>query len=94
MCEVLGTEPKDSEIPIEFDDLPIDVQEAILVYNMLQDNIDTMNGIYLGKVFTNILDLLSLVEVSDHKTCFCILRILDDVRASIINKKKPVETSS
>lgn len=91
MCQLLGTEPKDEEIPVEFDDLPNEVQEAIVVYNMLQDNWDTMNGLYLGKVLTGIGDIFDIAEIEDRKTCFSIINILDSIRSKMINAKKPAK---
>ena len=49
MCELMGNEPIEEEIPIEYDDFPIEVQQAFAVYRMLRDEWDTMNGVYLGK---------------------------------------------
>ena len=35
MCEMLGSQPVDSEIPVELDDFPVEVQQAFLVYKQL-----------------------------------------------------------
>ena len=35
MCNQLGTEPLEHEIPVELDDLPLEVQQALLVYRLL-----------------------------------------------------------
>lgn len=94
MCEMLGSEPIESEIPIEYEDLPEDVQEAIIVYNMLQDNWDTMNGVYLGKVYAGINDILDIAQIEDKLTCFSIIQILDQIRAKIINDKKPTKPTA
>lgn len=91
MCEMLGTSPKDEEIPVEYEDLPDEVQEAIVVYNMLQDNWDTMNGGYLGKVVSGINDIFNIAQVEDKQTCFNVIQILDNIRAKIINNKKPAK---
>jgi hypothetical protein len=69
MCEVLGTQPLDSEIPVEYDDFPLEVQEAIRIYNNLQDSWDYMGGNYIGKNLTGFKDILSIFEVAteDHR---------------------------
>lgn len=87
MCEMMGTEPIEEEIPVEFGDLHDEVQEAFLVYNMLQDNWDSMNGVYLGKNFSGIYDIFHIMDIEDTKTCFAILGILDAQRSSMINTK-------
>lgn len=94
MCEMMQSEPIESEIPIDFEDLHEEVQEAITVYNMLQDAWDTMNGIYLGKNMVGIYDLFTLMEVEYPKGCYYIITILDRNRSNILNKKadtKPAE---
>lgn len=88
MCQMLNSEPVDSEIPIEFEDLNEDIQYTIGVYNMLQDNWDTMNGTYLGKNLAGLTDIFRIMEVDDYRTCFYIIGILDKVRGEIINTKK------
>lgn len=90
----MGTEPIEEEIPIEYDDLPEDVQEAILAYNMLQDNWDTMNGYYLGKYLGGIGEILGIAQIEDKQTCFSIIQIIDQIRSKIINDKKPAKPSA
>ncbi len=58
-----------------------------MVYNMLQDNWDTMNGIYLGKVLTGFLDILDLVGIEDKLSCYSIIRIIDKHREEVLNAK-------
>ncbi len=88
MCDMLGSDPVDSEIPVEFDDLLLDVQEAMVIYGTLQDNWDTMAGIYLGKNFIGLNDIFDLYGVEDRKTTFSILRKIDNIRSEIISSKK------
>lgn len=87
MCEMMGSDPNPSEVPVEYEDLHDEVQEAMAVYNMLQDNWDSMNGIYMGKVLTGISDIFSIMEVQDPKTIYFIITILDRNRSEILNAK-------
>ncbi len=87
MCEMMGTEPIDSEIPIEYEDLPTDIQEAMNVYNMLQDNWDSMNGVYMGKVVAGISDIFKIMDVEDERTTYFIISIIDRQRSEILNAK-------
>lgn len=96
MCEMLGTEPIDSDIPVELEDFPIEVQQAFNVYKMLRDEWDTMSGSYLGKSFIGIRDLLETAEIEpeDQKFMVMLVRLIDQVRSQEINKlksKKPAE---
>lgn len=88
MCEALGNEPDPKEVPVEFDDLHIEVQEAYDIYIMLQDMWDPMNGNYLGKNFSGLLDILALNGVDDTKLTFIILKKLDEYRGKAIRMNK------
>jgi hypothetical protein len=87
MCEMMGTDPIDEEIPLEYADLPDEVQEAMTVYNMLQDNWDDMNGVYMGKVMAGVSDVFNIVGIEDPKTIYFILNLLDRQRSEILNAK-------
>ena len=93
MCEALGSEPLESEIPVEFDDFPLEVQQAFNAYRMLRDEWDTMNGTYLGKSLIGIKDVLEAIEVdpSEHKFIIMLLRMIDNVRSDEINNKKKMQ---
>jgi hypothetical protein len=90
MCEMMNTTPVESEIPVELDDFPLEVQQAFNVYRMLRDEWDTMNGNYLGKSLIGIKDLLEATEVEpqDQKFIIILVRLIDQVRSDEINKLK------
>lgn len=92
MCEMLGNEPVEEDIPVEYDDFPVEVQQALSVYRMLRDEWDPMAGAYLGKSFIGIHDSLDAAEVdsADRKHVISLVRIIDEVRSKIIaEKQKP-----
>jgi hypothetical protein len=93
LCEALGSEPLESEIPVEFDDFPLEVQQAFNAYRMLRDEWDTMSGSYLGKSLIGIKDVLEATEVepSEHKFIIMLIRIIDNVRSEEINNKKKTQ---
>lgn len=91
LCDALGTEPIESEIPVDYDDFYIDVQEALGIYSKLKDEWDTMNGNYMGKSYAGILDIFTILEVpvEDHKTIFNLISIIDTHRSKAIMDAKP-----
>lgn len=93
MCEQLGNEPLESEIPVDFDDFPLEVQQAFNAYKMLRDEWDTMSGSYLGKSLIGVKDILEATEVdlSEHKLIIMLIRIIDNVRSEEINNKKKMQ---
>jgi len=93
MCEMLGSDPLESEIPVEFEDFPIEVQQAFNAYRMLRDEWDTMNGNYLGKSLIGVKDVLEATEIeqSEQKFIIMLIRMIDAVRSDEINNKKKME---
>lgn len=91
MCEMMGSEPVDSEIPVELDDLPIEVQQALQLYSLLPDEWDSMVGLYSGKKMQNIKDIFEIweIEKADQKLLFSILVTIDNLRMQDLNSKKP-----
>ena len=90
MCEMLGTEPKDEDIPVELEDFPLEVQQALNVYRMLRDEWDAMSGVYLGKSLIGITEIMDATEIdlADRKLTITLIRMIDSVRQEQINTKK------
>ena len=82
MCEMLGTEPVESEIPVEYDDLPDLAQQAIIIYKTLKDDWDGMNGVYKGKIFTGIGDIFDIYEIplEERKLTYLAMLHIDAIR--------------
>lgn len=91
MCEQLGSEPLESEIPLDLEDFPPEVQQAITVYYRLRDEWDTMNGVYLGKSYTGLGEILDIfdIEKQDRKLFLEWISILDSARSKVLDAAKP-----
>lgn len=91
MCEALGTEPVESEIPVEIEDFPLEVQDAVNIYFRLRDEWDTMNGIYMGKSYAGLRDILDIYEIdhAERKYFLDWLSIMDSARSKAIELSKP-----
>lgn len=94
MCEMLGSTPKESEIPIEFEDLIEEVQHCLQIYSNLQDCWDHMNGNYIGKNFNYIETVFKFynVEPEQYKNTYELLMSIDRIRAKQIQDSKPKDT--
>lgn len=90
MCEMLGEEPVEENIPVEFEDFPLEMQQAFSAYRMLRDEWDSMNGTYLGKSLIGITEVLDATEIDaeDRKFIISLVRTIDKVRSDEINSKK------
>lgn len=99
MCEQMGTEPDESEMPVEIEDFYPEVQLLLSIYGILRDEWEYVGGNYLGKNLNGILDLFDVyeVEVEDKRLYLQIIHILDNVRIEEIRQKqkqqeKPAKT--
>ncbi len=76
MCEQLGKEPSDKEIPPDWEDFPEIMQEAINTFNSLGDRIQSEIG-YVGKDYTNLNYFTDLYKITDTEFFLEILSWLD-----------------
>jgi hypothetical protein len=88
MCEQLGSEPIDEEIPIELMDLPEEAQEAWTIYCYLPDRYDSFSGHYFGKAIENISNLFELFDITDRVSVLRIVTLFDRQETEQINSKK------
>lgn len=95
MCEMLGSEPIEEEIPIEMDDFPDLVQRTMLVYSYLADIWEGMSGTYMGKDLSILFNLFEIFEIErcEYSLALDIIGTIDNVRKKTYQDKKPKEPS-
>ena len=76
MCEQLGKEPNDDEIPPDWEYFPDLVVQSIYTFNSLGDRIYPDVG-YIGKDYTNLNHYLDLYGIEDKEFFLEILTWLD-----------------
>lgn len=96
MCETMGSEPIEEEIPIEYDDFSVQGQEAIDLFNLLPDKWEGMSGSYLGKDITNIDIFFKLIglEESEQLLIFLLFSAINNENIEQTNKKISQEMKS
>lgn len=88
MCDTLGTEPQEDEIPLEVSDLPIEAMQAWYVYERLPAQINEFSGSYLGKDIGYIPTIMDLLNITDDRSVvFQIILIINNVDREVINRK-------
>ena len=63
----MGWEPKEEEIPIDPASLPLESQQALVLLNALPDKWEGMNGVWLGKDYAGLADIMSIYQINDNK---------------------------
>ena len=91
MCEQLGSEPVDEEVPVELDDFPNEIQNILNIYFRLRDEWDSMSGTYMGKSFAGLQDVLDIYDVDKASRMYTLdwIFIIDRVRSKCIELSKP-----
>lgn len=91
ICEQLGNDPIESEIPVEIQDFPDEIQQSLDIYFRLRDEWDPMNGIYMGKSFTGLGDILDIYGIEKAERAYILdwIFTMDKVRAKCIELAKP-----
>jgi hypothetical protein len=82
-----GMEVDWSSLDEEEVNFPYEIQEAFQVWNYLTDQWDGMSGTYFGKQIAGIKDVMELLEVSNQKEIFKLVKIIDTKYSKHVNKK-------
>lgn len=93
MCEALGTEPVESEIPVDFSDFPELVQQTLNIYNLMTDQWDGMSGVFFGKRLESIFDFFRLYDLNDYEQLYALglIKHLDSVRSAIYAEQREAQ---
>jgi len=75
MCEQMGWDPDPNEMPPEVHDLSYEAQQALRLFNALPDKIEGMNGVWLGKDFAGLGDIMRIYKIEDSEDVFDLLQI-------------------
>lgn len=76
MCEQMGREPKEEEIPLDWEDFPLLAVQAMNTFNMLGDRIVPDIG-FLGKDYTNLPYWMDVYGIEDTELFLDILNFLE-----------------
>ena len=76
MCEQLGTEPNEEDMPPGIEDLPEIIQVALHIYDSLGDRLVPDVG-FLGKDYTNLRLYMEVHEIEDKEFFLDIISWLD-----------------
>lgn len=89
ICEQLGQEPTEEDMPVDWNDLPNSVQYAIHIYNKLGNRLQAEIG-FIGKDYTNLPILLQLYDIDNIELTIDIINWLEnrDIKTSSDQIKK------
>jgi hypothetical protein len=74
MCEQMGWEPRDDDMPVDPSTLSLESQQALTLLNALPDNWEGMSGTWMGKDYSGLEAIMNIYEIQDRRTVFELLR--------------------
>ena len=91
----MGVEPKEEDIPKDPSTFSLEAQQALVLVNALPDKWDGMNGIWLGKDYSGLGDILAIYEVEEKREVFELLRVCEvELDKFYTQKRKEQESLS
>ena len=77
ICEQMGVEPKDEDIPRDPSTFSTEAQQALVVMNALPDIWEGMNGLWLGKNYNGLFDIMKLYKIDNKLEVFELLKVCE-----------------
>ena len=71
----MGLPIDENEIPLDINDLSYNCQQAILLFHILPDKIEGMNGVWMGKEYAGLMDIMSIYEMENRKEVLDLLQV-------------------
>ena len=93
MCEQMGWEPKDEEIPKDPKDLSYNVQGALGLFNALPDIWEGMSGTWMGKDYSGLMDIMNIYKLDNKKEIFTLLKIAEGEASNFYSQKQKQQAS-
>lgn len=86
----MGWEDFDDE-PIDPADLSLEAQQALVLMNILPDKIEGMNGVWLGKEYSGLSDILTIYQMVNWRDTFDMLQICIQEYSKYYDEKRKQE---
>jgi len=88
MCEQMGWEIDENQLPRDPSTLSLECQQALLLLNSLPDNWEGMNGTWLGKDYSGLEAILNIYEVVERREVFELLKVAEDEMGKFYAQKQ------
>lgn len=84
----MGVEPKDEDIPQDPSTFSLEAQQALLMMNALPDLWEGMNGVWLGKNYNGLFDILKLYKIDNKREVFELLKVCEEELSKYYSQKR------
>ena len=93
MCEQMGWEPKEEELPKDPAYLSYNVQCTLVLYNALPDKWEGMSGSWMGKDYSGLMDIMNIYEIDNKREVFDLLKIAEGEASKFYAEKQKQQES-
>ena len=88
MCDQMGWEPKEEDMPLEVDSLSYEAQCALILFNALPDNWEGMSGSWMGKDYSGLMDIMDIYDMDNRKDVFHLLKAAESEASKYYAQKQ------
>ena len=93
MCEQMGWEPKEEELPKDPAYLSYNIQCALVLYNALPDKWEGMSGSWMGKDYSGLMDIMNIYRMDNKREVFDLLKIAEGEASKFYAEKAKQQES-
>lgn len=94
MCEQMGWEPNEDEMPKDPGSLPFDVQVALMIFNILPDKFEGMSGTWMGKDISALDTVFNIYEVENRREVFEYILLIQREYSDYYSKQQKMRESA
>lgn len=88
----MGVQPDPEQFPIDPSlDFDMEAQQAYFLYSILPDKIDSMGGIWLGKDFSGLMDIMDIYSVRNKKDVMDYLVFMIQIARTAYAKERELQ---
>ena len=84
----MGVEPKEEDIPKDPSTFSLEAQQALTLMNALPDNWEGMSGLWLGKDYSGLSDIIDIYQVQEKREVFELLKTCEDELGKFYAQKR------
>ena len=84
----MGVEPKEEDIPKDPSTFSVEAQQALVLLNSLPDLWEGMNGLWLGKNYNGLLDIMDIYEIEQKREVYELLKVCEDELGKFYAQKR------
>ena len=84
----MGVEPKEEDIPKDPSTFSREAQQALVMLNALPDLWEGMNGLWLGKNYNGILDIMDIYSIDENREVYELLKVCEDELGKFYAQKR------